>query len=80
MIDGVDYNKPARGWLIAIYVFAILGGLLGVCFAVSVANSKIQLENGEKVYKYRHSDRVIARIGGILAVISAFIWKLFVMN
>ena len=70
-----DEGKNATGWLIAISIFTVLGGLLGIIFGISVFNSKIDLPDGRKVYKYKQSHRTAAWIGAILSGISLIIWK-----
>lgn len=59
-------TKSATGWLIATYIFAALGGLLGVCFGLMVYRNK----------EYKQSHRTLGLIGMILAIISVFVWKL----
>ena len=65
----------ATGWLIAAYVFALLGGFFGIAFGYVVWNDKVKLSNGEKVYKYKDSHRYMGFGAIILAVISIFVWK-----
>jgi serine/threonine-protein kinase len=76
--------KPATGWLVAIYLFAVLGGWLGIVFVVlgglgigfgiSVYSQKVEFADGRKVPKYKESHRTAALYGAILSVISMFIW------
>ncbi len=49
-----ENQKP---WIIAGYIFAILGGLLGIFIGYSLFNSKKSLPNGQKVYSYSREDR-----------------------
>ena len=58
-------KESATGLLIATYIFAILGGMLGVIFGIMVFKDK----------KYKDSHRTLGIIGTILAIISMFIWK-----
>ena len=67
--------EDATGWLIAAYVFAILGGLFGIAFGIMVYNQKI-IVNGEKEYKYKESHRQLGLGAAILAVISIIIWNI----
>ena len=71
-----EEGKNATGWLIAIYFFAILGGLLGLFFGLIVYRQKVDMPNGEKVYKYKDSHRKAALGGAILSCISMIIWKI----
>ncbi|MDR2511963.1 MAG: protein kinase [Bacteroidales bacterium] len=70
-----EQNESATGWLIAIYIFAILGGLLGLIFGISVYQQKITLPDGRKIPKYKQPHRTAALIGAILSGISLIIWK-----
>lgn len=77
ILDSLSYEEQdATVWLIAAYVFAILGGLLGIVFGIMVNNSKITLPNGDKVYKYKYAHRTLGLIAAILSGISIFIWKI----
>ena len=67
--------EDATGWLIAAYVLAILGGLLGIVIGIMVYNQKI-IVNGEKEYKYKQSHRQFGLGAAILAVISIIIWNI----
>ena len=77
ILDSLYYEEQdATVWLIAAYVFAILGGLLGIVFGIMVNNSKITLPNGDKVYKYKYAHRTLGLIAAILSGISMFVWKI----
>ena len=67
--------EDATGWLVAAYIFAILGGLLGIAFGVMIYSQKVNLTNGEKVHKYKDSHRQLGLVAAILAGISMLIWK-----
>ena len=69
----------AMGWLIAAYIFALLGGFFGIAFGYVVWHDKVKLSNGEKVYKYKDSHRYMGLGAMILAIISIFVWK-FAIN
>lgn len=69
----------ATGWLIAAYIFALLGGFFGIAFGYVVWHDKVKLSNGEKVYKYKDSHRYMGLGAMILAIISIFVWK-FAIN
>ena len=58
--------KSATGWLIAIYIFASLGGWLGLVLGIYVYRNK----------KYKSSHRTLGLIGAILAILSIFLWKM----
>lgn len=55
-----DLAKPEgnqKSWIIGGYIFAFLGGLLGLIIGYSIWTSKKTLPNGEKVYSYSEKDR-----------------------
>lgn len=51
-------EKNQKPWIISGYIFAILGGLLGILIGYSLWTSKKSLPNGQKVYSYSEKDRV----------------------
>ena len=73
-------EQNATGWLIAAYVFAFLGGLLGVVFGIQVFRDRITLQDGEKVYKYKSSHRTLGLIAAILSGISMIVWKVYILQ
>lgn len=55
-----DLAKPEgnqKSWIIGGYIFAFLGGLIGLIIGYSIWTSKKVLPNGEKVYSYSENDR-----------------------
>ncbi len=50
-------EKSARSWIIAGYIIAMLGGLLGFIIGYVLLTQKKTLPNGERVYEYIESDR-----------------------
>ena len=55
-----DLAKPEENqtpWIIAGYIFAILGGFLGLIIGYFLWTSKKTLPNGQKVYSYSAKDR-----------------------
>ena len=72
-------EKSATGWLIAAYIFAALGGYLGMIIGIMVfmAKEKVKDPNGgeTKVLKYKKNHRTLGLIAAILSVISIFVWK-----
>lgn len=50
-----ENQKP---WIIAGYIFAILGGFLGILIGYSLWTSKKTLPNGSQVYSYTEKDRM----------------------
>lgn len=64
-------------WIIAGYVFAVLGGFLGLLIGYLIWTSKKTLPNGEKVYSHYEKDRkhgkYIFYIGLIIAPLALFL-------
>lgn len=50
-------EKHETGWIIVGYIFAILGGLIGLIIGWYIVSAKKNLPNGERVYTYNESDR-----------------------
>ncbi|MDN3582324.1 hypothetical protein [Mucilaginibacter flavus] len=50
-------EPPQNGWIIVGYVFALLGGALGIFIGWYLVTFKKTLPNGERVYAYNESDR-----------------------
>lgn len=46
-----------KGWIVAGYVFSILGGFLGILIGYFLWTSKKTLPNGQKVFSYAETDR-----------------------
>lgn len=72
-------QKP---WVIAGYIFVILGGLLGIFIGYSLFTSKKSLPNGQQVFSYGENDRMhgknIFYIGLIFLVFYVFL-RIFTM-
>lgn len=50
--------EPSQsGWIIIGYIFALIGGVLGIFTGWYLATSKKTLPNGERVYTFSESDR-----------------------
>jgi len=55
-----DLSKPEENqkpWIIAGYLFAVLGGFLGLIIGYSLWTSKKRLPNGQRIYSYLPNDR-----------------------
>jgi len=56
-----DLAKPEENqkiWIISGYIFALLGGLLGIIIGFVLMTSKKTLPNGKLVYSYNEKDRI----------------------
>jgi hypothetical protein len=50
-------EKHDKGWIIIGYIFAFLGGLIGIIIGYYIVSSKKTLPTGEQVYTYSEADR-----------------------
>nr|WP_294784176.1 hypothetical protein [uncultured Flavobacterium sp.] len=70
-----ENQKP---WIIAGYIFALLGGGIGIVIGYSLWRSKKTLPNGERIYSYNSNDR---KNGFIIFLISIIVFPLsFIFN
>lgn len=76
-----ELSKPEesqKNWIYAGYIFALLGGLLGLFIGWHLLTFKKTLPNGERIYGYVESDRRNGRnilvIGIIFSAIGILIW------
>ena len=51
-----------KGLLIVGWIFAFLGGLIGIAIGASIWNGKVKLSDGTKVPKYDESSRAKGKI------------------
>ncbi|GAB5400626.1 MAG: hypothetical protein Aureis2KO_22110 [Aureisphaera sp.] len=71
-----DLAKPEgnqKTWIYAGYLFAILGGFIGIVIGYLLWKSKKTLPNGEKVFSYSYQDR---KHGQTILIISLIIFPL----
>jgi hypothetical protein len=79
--DKIDMLKQPeesqRFWIVLGYIFAFLGGLLGIFIGWYLATSKKTLPNGEQVYSYAEEDRKqgknILTFGVIMLIVSVIL-------
>jgi hypothetical protein len=71
----IEGEKGATGLLIATYVLAPLGGLIGIFLGFHIFASKLVLSNGTKVAKFKKSHRIAGLVGGIMSIVSFICWK-----
>lgn len=55
--DLAEPEGSQKPWIIGGYIFAFVGGLIGLIIGYSIWTSKKVLPNGEKVYSYSEKDR-----------------------
>ena len=74
-------EKNSRLWMIAGFISAFLGGLLGIYIGWSIMSSMKTLSNGESVYQYDLKDRKLGRTMFIIGITSFLGWLLvFIIN
>jgi hypothetical protein len=72
-----DLAKPDEGqrnWIYAGYVFALLGGLLGIFIGWHLSSFKKTLPNGQRVYGYTQNDRRSGTRILITGIIMFIVW------
>ena len=67
-------EESQRTWIIAGYVFSILGGLLGLFIGWHLLSHKKTLPNGDRVYGYSIEDRKQGNRILILGIVFLVIW------
>lgn len=72
----VKEEKAGLGWLIPGYIFAFLGGYLGMIIGISLLVSKVKLANGTKMKKYDRESRTHGTIILSLSIFAFFIWNI----
>ncbi|MFL9845730.1 hypothetical protein ABS766_15025 [Flavobacterium sp. ST-119] len=74
-------EKVSRGWLFAGYLFACMGGLVGVVFGYILYSSKKTLPDGRVMYRYSNADRSHGRIIMIFGLTVIFmLWVLTLVS
>lgn len=72
-----DLSKPEQSqgmWVLAGYIFAITGGILGLFIGWHLRYLKKTLPNGDIVYGFSEEDRKHGKIIFVLGIIFFFIW------
>ena len=72
----VKEEKAGLGWLIPGYIFAFLGGYIGIIIGISLMVSKIKLVDGTKVKKFDQDSRNHGVIIMILSFFAFIVWNL----
>ncbi len=69
-------NQPAgRGLLIAGYIFAILGGIIGLAIGAYIKWGKIPDASGNKVPRFDESSQKQGLIIFAIALVSMIVWN-----
>jgi len=67
--------KSGKGWIIAGYIFALMGGLIGIAIGSYLQGAKEKLPTGVKVKKFDDKTR---KHGWIIIVVSAVLWAIWI--
>ena len=68
------FKKPGTGLVVCGWIFSILGGLIGIFIASSIAFGKDKADRRE--YKYNEASRKAGRLMLTIAVIMTILWML----
>ena len=70
------YDKPvSTGLAIAGWIFALLGGGIGIGISCYIAFAKIKMEDGTKVHKFTKEGRTMGKIMLVVSAISGIVWR-----
>jgi hypothetical protein len=78
-----ELEKPETvkmGWIIAGYVFALLGGFIAIIIGLSIANTKKTLPDGRKVFSFDRRGRFHARNILYLGVLFVVFWWVYSLS
>ncbi len=67
-------DVPQTGWIIIGYLFAFLGGILGLFIGWHLSTYKKTLPDGERVYEYSEHDKRQGRIIFYISIVMTMIW------
>ncbi|WP_010516976.1 hypothetical protein [Croceivirga radicis] len=62
-------EESQKAWIMADYIFAVLGGLLGILIGYFLWTAKKTLPNGQKVFSYSDKDRKQGKVIFIIALV-----------
>lgn len=73
-------EKSQKNWIYAGYIFAIMGGLLGIFIGWHLLTFKKTLPDGQRAYGYVESDRKNGKIILVVGLIFGAIWLAISFN
>jgi hypothetical protein len=82
-IRNKELAEPDSLWkyyLITGYLCALMGGFLGIIIGFSLYNSKKEIPNGTKVFRFSPENRKHGLSIIILAIVSFIIWGILMLN
>jgi len=77
-----ELSKPEKSqinWIIAGYVFVLLGGLFGLVIGWNLYSHKRTLPNGESIYAYSIEDRIHGKRIVVLGIVCLVFWGLLMI-
>ncbi|MCK9303405.1 MAG: serine/threonine-protein kinase [Bacteroidales bacterium] len=75
-VKPLDEGQSGTGWIIAGYIFALLGGWFGLAIGISIATGKERTTDGQRILKYKKSTRNHGWAIFVIGVISMIIWNI----
>ena len=70
----IEQKEAGKGLIIAGWIFSIVGGIIGLAIASSIAFGKVKDENGNKVPSYTEESRKKGKTMFIVACICTLGW------
>ena len=78
---GVTYpQKAGVGLIVAGWIFAVLGGLIGVAIGAVLMGGKVKTDSGEKVRRYDEKSRKRGIPILIVAIIMTLFWNFIALT
>jgi len=67
------------GLIVAGWIFAVLGGLIGIAIGSSIAIGKVRTDSGEKIRRYDEASRKKGTPIMIVAIIMFILWDVLIL-
>ena len=67
-------QKASTGLLVVGWIFAVLGGLIGIFLAAHIGWGKVKTPSGSKVYKYDQPSRSQGHVMLVVVFVAMFFW------
>ena len=67
-------QKVGTGMIVEGWIFAVLGGLIGIAIGASIAIGKMKTDSGEKICRYDEESRKKGTQIMIVAIIMFILW------
>jgi hypothetical protein len=76
MAIAISNKHASMGMLIAGYIFAFLGGLIGIAIGASLRMGKVKDASGNKVFAYNEASRKQGLFILVIGIVSLITWKI----